>query len=189
MKRTIKATGALLLLLCGAALAEPAPATGKVVTYLFDVFHGKQAMMRALSEQRHDEPELQALMTSAIGKFDLDALAARLEGPLSRTLSAEDTAQCLALISSEGGATLMETSRKASSQEDLIKQLERLPAPQQAAVLTLFNAPCIQKTVAYISSAEAKQISFDYGKSLVCDYMAEHDPAKLELLKQQGECK
>jgi len=171
MKRSTMAAGAALLLLCGAVAAQAAPTTGsaKLVTYLFEVFRGHEVIVQSMREQLPADPAQKAMMEGSIAEFDVDALAARLDVPLSGLLTPEESEHCAALIASESGTDLADAARRV-------------------AIAAMIEAPCFKKTLAYINSAEAQQVSSDYGKSLVCDYLARTDPEKSALAKLHGLC-
>ena len=191
MKRSMMAAGAaLLLLLCGSVAAQTAPASGsaKLVTYLFEVFRGHEVILQSMREQMPTDPAEKAMMEGSIAAFDVDELAARLDVPLSQLLTPQEAEHCEALITSESGADLAEAARRVATLDDLLPALEKLPTPKKDAIAAMFEAPCFKKTIAYINSAEANEVSSDYGKSLVCDYLARTDLAKSALAKQHGLC-
>ncbi|WP_447940140.1 hypothetical protein [Pseudoxanthomonas mexicana] len=190
MKRSMMAAGAALLCLCGTLAAQTAapPGAAKLVTYLFEVFRGDEAILQSMREQMPTDPTQRAMMEGSMAAFDVNALAARLDVPLSRLLTPQESEHCLALIASDSAADLVEAGRRAATLDDLLPELERLPAPKKDAIAAMFEAPCFKKTLAYINSAEAQQVSSDYGKSLVCDYLAKTDPEKSALAKQHGLC-
>lgn len=187
---TMAAGAALLLLLCGAVAAQTAPASGsaKLVTYLFEVFRGHEVILQSMREQMPTEPAEKAMMEGSIAAFDVNALAARLDVPLSRLLTPQEAEHCAALIASESGTDLADAARGVATLDDLLPALEELPTPKKDAIAAMFEAPCFKKTIAYINSAEANQVSSDYGKSLVCDYLAKTEPEKSALAKQHGLC-
>jgi hypothetical protein len=190
MKRSMMVAGAVLLCLCGTLAAQTAapPGAAKLVTYLFEVFRGDEAILQSMREQMPTDPTERAMMEGSMAAFDVNALAARLDVPLSRLLTPQESEHCLALIASESATDLAEAGRRAATLDDLLPELERLPAPKKDAIAAMFEAPCFKKTLAYINSAEAQQVSSDYGKSLVCDYLAKTEPEKSALAKQHGLC-
>lgn len=190
MKRSMMAAGAVLLCLCGTLAAQTAapPGAAKLVTYLFEVFRGDEAILQSMREQMPTDPTERAMMEGSMAAFDVNALAARLDVPLSHLLTPQESEHCLALIASESATDLAEAGRRAATLDDLLPELERLPAAKKDAIAAMFEAPCFKKTLAYINSAEAQQVSSDYGKSLVCDYLAKTDPEKSALAKQHGLC-
>lgn len=190
MKRSMMAAGAALLCLCGTLAAQTAapPGAAKLVTYLFEVFRGDEAILQSMREQMPTDPTERAMMEGSMAAFDVNALAARLDVPLSRLLTPQESEHCLALIASESATDLAEAGRRAATLDDLLPELERLPAAKKDAIAAMFEAPCFKKTLAYINSDEAQQVSSDYGKSLVCDYLAKTDPEKSALAKQHGLC-
>ena len=191
MKRSTTAAGAaLLLLLCGAVAAQTAPASGsaKLVTYLFEVFRGHEVILQSMREQMPTDPTEKAMMEGSIAAFDVNALAARLDVPLSQLLTPQEAEHCAGLIASDSGTDLADAARQVATLDDLLPELEKLPPPKKDAIAAMFEAPCFKKTIAYINSAEANQVSSDYGKSLVCDYLAKTEPEKAALAKQHGLC-
>jgi hypothetical protein len=190
MKRSTMAAGAALLMLCGAVAAQAAPTTGsaKLVTYLFEVFRGHEVILQSMREQMPTDPAEKAMMEGSIAAFDVDDLAARLDVPLSQLLTPQEAEHCAALIASDSGTDLADAARGVATLDDLLPALEKLPTPKKDAIAAMFEAPCFKKTIAYINSAEANQVSSDYGKSLVCDYLAKTEPEKSALAKQHGLC-
>ena len=173
-----------------ATAAQAAPTTGsvKLVTYLFEVFRGHEVIVQSMREQLPADPAQKAMMEGSIAEFDVDALAARLDVPLSGLLTPEESEHCAALIASESGTDLADAARRVATLDELVPALEKLPTPKKDAIAAMIEAPCFKKTLAYINSAEAQQVSSDYGKSLVCDYLARTDPEKSALAKLHGLC-
>lgn len=190
MKRSMMTAGAALLCMCGAVMAQTTAPQGsaKLVTYLFEVFRGDEVIVQAMREQMPADPVEKAMMEGALAAFDVDTLAMRLDVPLARQLSPQEAEHCLALIASDSGLTLAEAGRRAATLDALLPELEKLPDQKKEGIAAMFEAPCFKKTIAYINSAEAQQVSSDYGKSLVCDYLVRTDPEKAVLAKQHGLC-
>jgi len=179
-----------LLCLCGTVAAQTtaSPGSAKLVSYLFEVFRGDEAILQSMREQMPTDPKEKAMMEGSMAAFDANALAARLDVPLSRLLTPQESEHCLALIASDSGTDLAEAGRRVATLDDLLPELERLPAARKDAIAAMFEAPCFKKTLDYINSADAQQVSSDYGKSLVCDYLAKTEPETAALAKQHGLC-
>lgn len=190
MQRSMIAIGTAALLLCGAVAAQPVTSQSpvKVVTYLFDIFHGKNALVQALLRQAASEPELHNIAQGAAASFDIEALAAQFAEPLSRTLSRHEAEQCLPFIESEGGAALLDVSQTVISADELPRHLNLLPPQQQHAILAFFGSKCFKKTTTFMRSQEAHQISRNYGKSLMCSYAQRTNAEMLGILRTHGEC-
>ena len=188
---------ALPALLCSSACfadtsasAQQAAPSGpaKLVVFLFEAFHGKQALTRLVTDQTAGDPKLRAVAEAAVAGFDTAALAAQLEPMLSQALTPQQFEPCLAFVDSEDGAAVMAASRKASSQDDILAQLQALPPPRQKALERFVTTDCYAKTLTVIASEPARRISADYGKGLVCRHVANTRPELLDKLKQHGEC-
>lgn len=181
---------AIAVLLCGAATAKPATVHGpeKVFAYLFDIFHGREALAQAMLQQTSGESELREIAQKAFTSFDIETLAAQLSAPISHALSPSETGQCLEFIESEAGAALLRASQSAASINDLPRQIDMLPAQEQGAVLAFFDSNCLKKTNAVLLSKEAQQISRSYGKSLICSYAERNSVEMLDVLRSHGEC-
>jgi hypothetical protein len=181
MKRSVIAIGAAVLLLCAALTAQPATSQSpaKVVTYLFEIFHGKDALVQAMLRQATNEPELRDIAQGASASFEIEALAAQ---------SPQEAEQCLAFIESRGGAALLSASQRAASAKELPRHLDMLPTQEQRAVLAFFDSSCFKKTTAFMGSQEAREISRDYGKSLMCSYAERTSAEMVGILRSHGEC-
>jgi hypothetical protein len=190
MKRSVIAIGAAVLLLCAALTAQPATSQSpaKVVTYLFEIFHGKDALVQAMLRQTTNEPELRDIAQGASASFEIEALAAQFANPLSHALSPQEAEQCLAFIESRGGAALLSASQRAASAKELPRHLDMLPTQEQRAVLAFFDSSCFKKTTAFMGSQEAREISRDYGKSLMCSYAERTSAEMVGILRSHGEC-
>lgn len=190
MKHSRMAIGTVMLLLCGAVTAQPATARSpaKLVTYLFEIFRGKDALVQALLRQTSGEPELRYIVQGASISFDIEALASQFATPLSHALSPHETEQCLAFIESKGGVALLSASQRAASANELPRHLDILPAQEQRAVLAFFDSSCFKKTTAFMGSQEARQISRSYGKSLMCSYAERTSAEMVDVLRSHGEC-
>ncbi|MBX9402527.1 hypothetical protein K4L06_14540 [Lysobacter sp. BMK333-48F3] len=193
-RRALAAAVPALLFGSACFAAPPAPAetapTGpaKLVVYLFDVFHGKHALNQQLVEQTASDPRLRAVAEAALAGFDTGALAAKLEPLLSQVLPAQQFEPCLAFVESEDGAAMMAASRKATSPNEIVAQLQALPPQRQQALERFVGTECYAKTLAVMSSEPGRRIFGEYGKGLVCRYVADTHPELLDKLKQQGEC-
>lgn len=189
MKRLMFAVG-MAVLLCGAATAKPTALHGpeKIFTYMFDVFHGREALTQAMLKQTSGESELTKIAQDAFVYFEIETLAVQLSAPLSQALSPSETEQCLAFIESEAGAALLRASQSAGSVSGLPRQIDMLPAQEQAAILAFFDSNCLNKTNAVLLSKEAQQISRLYGKSLMCSYAERNSVEMLDALRGLGEC-
>lgn len=166
--------------------APPGPA--KVVTYLFNFFRGKDALAQALLRETSGEPELRHIAQESLAYFDIEALAWEFSKSLSQVLTPHEIEQCLAFIESKDGAALMSASQQAASSSELPRLLELLPAQEKTAVLGFFNSNCTKKTIEYIGSQEARGVSRNYGKGLMCSYAENTSVEMLRVLKDHGEC-
>ena len=191
MKRYAKVIAvAAALVMCSALSAQSITPRdpARIVAYLFEVFGGREALVQATLNEASAEPELRTIAEAALASFDIESLAAEFSSPLSQALPANESGQCLVFIESTDGAALLAAGQKAGSQQELLRQLESLPSQEQSAVLEFFNSSCFKKTIGFLGSQEASQISRRYGKSLVCRYAERTNPDMLGVLRSHGEC-
>lgn len=190
MKRLANMFAVAALALSLGAAAQPAPSqdASRILAFLFEVFHGRQAVNQAMLQETEGDPELRRLAEAAIARFDLDVLASELSVPLARSLSADETRECLAFIDTEAAAALMQASRRAGSASDLPSQFKSIPKVHDAALGAFFQSSCVKKTSAVLMSDEANQVSNRYGQRLFCEYARSSLPEMLATFQAHGHC-
>lgn len=189
MKHLILAAGAAMLL-CGSipAQASNSQDSRRVLMYLFEIFHAKDALVQSLQRQTAGEPEVREVSKRALADFDITDLSSLLATPLSEQMPPSDTQQCLAFIGSKDGEALLRASQKGTSGSELPSHIDMLPANERHTAIAFLESNCIKQTNAFLLSQEASTISRNYGKGVACSYAMRTSQEMIDLLISHGEC-
>lgn len=150
-----------------------------VVRYLLEWAHNKQFLAQLLVDATKDEPELRELVMDAFDEgYRYDEFALRFSSVLEEHLSPAETQQCMIFIESEHGRAMMESSRAASSPDDVLQRMALMPAADRKAAEGFLGEACFKKTIAAMASSEGQQASSKYGTDLMCRHVARAEPSK-----------
>jgi hypothetical protein len=174
-----------------AASAEAAPAargeTARIVDYIFSLFMIRQRMASEVKRQAANEPEVQELMLQVYQRDDVVAKLSDGFSPLV-AIPPESVSYCLAFIDSEAGKAALGVAARLESNSQLMAELQKLPPAQLQPLGAYLNSPCTQAPIAAMSSEAGQALSLKLGAEMVCDYVREARPDRLDFMKKHGKC-